>query len=87
MKYLELLNQTAEETAKQTNELLAEEASIGLQSKLFEVKKKLAGKSSLLTQLKSSKELNFTTIVSTLNDIQLLEREQKQLITLQKELF
>ena len=39
MKYIDILNQTAEQTATQNNSLIAEEASLNLQSEIFKAKK------------------------------------------------
>jgi len=87
MKYIELLNQTAEETAKINNELIAEEASINLQSTLFNIKRNLVEKVTLIARLKQCKNLNFGAIVAANNEYELLLREQKQLQELQSELF
>lgn len=87
MKYIEILNQTAEQAASQNNQLIAEEAELNLQSELFRVKKNLAEKANYLNTLKRQKPLSFNTIVNVMNDIKLLERHQSQLIELQKELF
>jgi hypothetical protein len=87
MKYIDLLNQTAEETAKLNNELIAEEAGINLQSALFNVKRNLAEKVTLIAKLKQFKNLNFGAIVAATNEYELLLREQKQLQELQLELF
>ncbi len=87
MKYIDLLNQSAEETAKQNNSLIAEEASLNLQHALFSIKKELANKASCINTLKQQKTLNFDAIITALNEQSLLERKQAQLLKLQEELF
>lgn len=87
MKYIDILNQTAEQAATQNNSLIAEEASLNLQSEIFKAKKELAEKNNQLKFLKSKKCLNFNEIRITMNEIQLLERIQKQLLDIQTELF
>lgn len=87
MKYIDFLNQTAEETAKQNNLLIAEEASLNLQHMLFSIKKELAAKASYINTLKQQKSLNFDAILTASNDKALLERKQAQLVELQNELF
>lgn len=87
MKYIDILNQTAEQTATQNNSLIAEEAALNLQSEIFKAKKELAEKNNQLRILKTKKSLNFNEIRVTMNEIQLLERIQKQLLDIQTELF
>ena len=87
MKYIDFLNQSAEETAKQNNQLIAEEAELTLQHLLFTVKKELASKTANINMLKQQKSLNFDAIIKASNDKELLERKQKQLLELQRELF
>ena len=87
MKYLDLLNQTAEEAQKANNELMAEEMSISLQSELFCCKKKIAKIKACIQTAKTARPLSFVAITSAQNELQLVERHQNQLVELQKELF
>jgi hypothetical protein len=87
MKYLELLNQSAEETAKTNNELINEEYSIAIQQEIFNCKKEIAGVTSSILRAKQSLNLDFVLIVSSQNKVDLLTRKYNQLLELQKELF
>ena len=87
MKYLDLLNLTADETAKSNNEMIAEEASLNLQSAIFAAKKEIVSKKNYIETLKKSNQLNFGAITNGVNDLQLAERLHGQLVELQKELF
>jgi hypothetical protein len=87
MKYLELLNQTAEETAKTNNELISEEYSIALQQEIFKCKKDMAGIMSSIQKAKQCVPLDFVFIVQSQNKADLLQRQYNQLLELQKELF
>ena len=87
MKYIDLLNQTAEETTKQSNQLIAEEASLNLQHEIFSVKKALATNANYINILKQNKSLNFNAIITAMNDRDLLNRKYGQLVELQNELF
>lgn len=87
MKYIEILNQTAEETAKSNNELIAESANIQMQSAILNTKKEIAKKEAYINTLKQSRELNVSAIVIASNELALAKREQEQLIALQTELF
>jgi len=87
MKYLDLLNQSAEDKSKRNNELVAEEAALNLEAAVFANKKAIAAKNTLIDSLKASPSLNFKAITSAMNEVQLLEREMEQLKALKKELF
>lgn len=87
MKYLDLLNQSAEYKAKRNNELIAEEAALNLEAAVFANKKAIAAKHTMIDSLKASPTLNFKAITSAMNEVQLLEREMDQLKALKKELF
>lgn len=87
MKYLDLLNQSAEDKADRNNQLVAEEAALNLEGAVFANKKAIAAKHIQIESLKASPSLNFRAITTAMNDIQLLEREMEQLKALKKELF
>ena len=75
MKYLELLNKTAEENAKESNVLVAESSKLTLQSKMLDIKKEVARANQNLTVEKSSVNYNPTAIYSISNRILLLNKE------------
>ena len=87
MKYLDLLNLNAEETAKSNNEMIAEEASLNLQSAIFVAKKEILSKKNYIETLKKCKNLNFSALTCAMNDLQLAERTYNQLNDIQKEMF
>lgn len=87
MKYIDILNQTADDTAAANNVLINEEAQLNLQSAMLNCKKEVAQKSNRLKRLKASTDINFTDIISVQNELYLLQRKLNQLDELQKELF
>ena len=87
MKYIELLNRTADETAKELNNLNAEEQAIAMQQAIFNTKKEASELKKALTKAKSRASLNFGDIIRILNLIDVNKREKAQLTKLQKELF
>ena len=87
MKYLDILNQSADVTAAENNVLTAEEAHLSLQSAILYTKKEIAQKSNRLKSLKKSTSINFTDIISVQNELYLLQRKLTQFDELQKELF
>jgi hypothetical protein len=87
MKYLDLLNETAEETAKANNVLVAESAQLSIMQKTLACKKVLADKTSLLAGLIRSKDFNPEEIFRTNNAIELAKREITYYEELTKKLF
>ena len=87
MKYLDLLNQTADETAQQNNLLNSEEQSIAMQQAIFNTKKEASSLNKQLVVLKSADVLNFHAITACLDSIDVNKRRKAQLTKLQKELF
>ena len=87
MKYLELINQSADETAKSNNALVAEAGDLALQSSMLECKKQIAEQKSKIAVLKSAIPFNAKNTIDALNKLDLLERELKQYQQLKEELF
>jgi len=87
MTYLNILNKSLEESNKENNELIAEEAQINLQSSIFNCKKNIISKENELQKLKQSRALDFKSITKAMNEIELAKREKKQLEELYAELF
>lgn len=87
MKYIEILNQSADSTAAENNVLTAEEAHLSLQSAILCCKKEIAQKNNRLKALKRCNNISFTDIISVQNELYLLSRKMTQLEELQKELF
>ena len=87
MKYIELLNRTADETAKELNTLNAEEQSIAMQQAIFNTKKEASELKKQLTQAKSMSNLDFGHIAVILDKIDINKRRKAQYTKLQKELF
>ncbi len=87
MKYIELLNRTADETAKELNTLNAEEQSIAMQQAIFNTKKEASELAKDLKVAKSRKNLDFGYIAVVLDKIDINKRRKAQLTKLQKELF
>jgi hypothetical protein len=87
MKYLDLLNRTADETAKTNNSLNAEEQSIAMQQAIFNTKKEASSLAKRLDTLKGASVLDFSAITNCLDAIDVNKRRKSQLTKLQKELF
>lgn len=87
MKYIDVLNQSADVVAAENNVLIAEEAHLSLQSAILCCKKEMAQKNNRLKSLKKSTSINFTDIIAVENELYLLQRKLNQLDELQKELF
>jgi hypothetical protein len=87
MKYLDLLNKNAEETAKSNNVLIAEESSLTLQTAILNCKQR---KARLTTDYDCAIRIipfNPQNLIIIDNKIGLVNREMEQLITIQKDLF
>ena len=87
MKYLDLLNRTADETAKSNNPLIAESAQLDIMQKTLACKKVLAEKNALLAKLKSSADFKVDEIYACHNVIGLMTRQIAFYEELTKELF
>ena len=87
MKYLDRLNQTAEETAKSNNVLIAEEKHLDFQKEAFECKKQISMQVRTIEELKSSKDFTAKSLYQLECKVQLLERELAYYNNLIKELF
>jgi len=87
MKYLEMLNRTADETAKSNNELVAEEANLTIQSEILDCKKKIASKASEIFELKQQKPLCPKAIIQGQCELAILDKKWKMYEELLKELF
>lgn len=86
-KYIDRLNESAEETAKSNNPLIAEESNLTLQSEQLRCKKDIAVAVNSLDKLKSAHPLDCKAIYTCSNKISLLERELEFYNDLAKELF
>lgn len=87
MKYIELLNRTADETAKEMNNLNAEEQSIAMQQVIFNTKREASELAKSLQIAKSRGDLDFGAIANILDKIDINKRRKAQYVKLQKELF
>jgi len=87
MKYLDLLNQTAEETAKSNNVMIAEEANIAMQSSILACKRQLAEAERMHKESLKRVPFNPEECYKTENTHDLLERKLKSLTNIQKALF
>jgi hypothetical protein len=87
MKYLDLLNEKAEETAKANNVLVAETAQLNVAQKTLACKKQLAALNVKLAEYRRAKDFNPESIFATHNAIELTKREIAFYEELNKELF
>jgi len=87
MKYLDLISQGAEETAKSNNALVAEEASLATQSAILNCKREISQAAQSVIANKQAVPFNVGNIVNAINTLQLLERKLNVLNELHKELF
>ncbi len=87
MKYLDLLNQNAEETAKTNNSFVAESANISIQSALLVCKQKSAALKNDIDTAKRAIPFSAKTVVNLQMQLALNEKELVLLTELQKELF
>lgn len=87
MKYLELLNQTAEETAKQNNSIIAEEAALNLQYRMLTLKKASRNKEFQIAAMEQSKNIDFSQLSTFMDELALLDREVKTLEAIKERLF
>ena len=87
MKYLDRLNQTAEETAKSNNVLIAEEKHLDFQRESFECKKQISIQLRTIEDLKSSKGFTAKSLYQLECKVQLLNRELEYYNNLIQELF
>jgi len=87
MKYLDLLNQNAEETAKSNNTFVAESANIAVQSAILVCKQKSATLKGDIETAKRAIPFSAKTVVNLQMQLALNEKELVMLTDLQKELF
>lgn len=87
MKYLDLISQGAEETAKSNNALVAEEASLATQSAILNCKREISQATMHLANSKKATPFNIIDVIGATNTLQLLERKLNVLNELHKELF
>lgn len=87
MKFLERLNQTAEETAKNNNILVAEEKHLDFQKEVLECKKQISSITQAIETAKSSTTVSAKYLYTKQCEKQLLERELSYYEELLKELF
>lgn len=87
MKYLELISQNAEETAKSNNTLVAEEANLTIQSAILNCKRDISQCSQQLTDIKKAVPFHVPNLIEITNRLQLLERKLQMMNELHKELF
>lgn len=87
MKYLELISQNAEETAKSNNSIVAEEASLAIQSAIVNCKREISSATQEVARQKRTVPFNVQHTLNAINVLQLLERKMVVLTELHKELF
>jgi hypothetical protein len=87
MKYLDRLNQTAEETAKTNNVLVAEEANLATQTAILNCKRELGNAKLRLDAVTSVSPFCPETAYSMQNRIEILERKLTVLTAIHKDLF
>jgi flagellar motility protein MotE (MotC chaperone) len=87
MKYINLISLSADETKKQDLELTAEDAKLSSQQKLLTIKRQIAKVEKEISTLKKAIPLSVSSIIEKMDELQLLERNQKQVLALQEELF
>jgi hypothetical protein len=87
MKYLDRLNQTAEETAQTNNVLIAEEKHLDIQRESFECKKAISIQLRAIEDLKSSTTFTAKSLYQLECKVQLLNRELAYYNNLIQELF
>ena len=86
-KYLDLINESAEETAKTNNNLVAEEASLSLQAAIVDSKKQLATCETAYAQAMRLIPFNANALYCACNSIELTKRKIEKLKALHSELF
>ena len=87
MKYIDRLNVTAEESAKKNNELVAEEASLNLQTEVLNTKRQIASAEQTLEAAKCARPFSAEKVYSAQNTIDLLKRKLDAYSQISKELF
>jgi nicotinic acid mononucleotide adenylyltransferase len=87
MKFIDRLNQTAEETAKSNNILVAEEKHLDFQKEVLECKKQIAALNQAIETAKSSTNVSAKYLYGKQCEKQLLDRELRYYEELLKELF
>jgi len=87
MKYLERINQTAEETAKTNNVLVAEEANLATQTAILNCKRELGNAKLKLDALTSASPFCPETAYAMQNRVEILERKLTVLTAIHKDLF
>lgn len=87
MKYIDRLNQTAEETAKSNNQLIADEKHLDFQKEVIECRKQLSSAQRTLDDMKSSRDFTAKGLYQLECKIQLIQRELDHYNNLIKELF
>lgn len=87
MKYLEILNQTADDTAAANNVLTNEEANLALQSAILATKRAISAHEITYNNALRVRKVDFNTICDIKDEISLLVRKLNQLEELKNELF
>lgn len=87
MKYLELINRTAEETAKSNNVLIAKESSINMQSEILLMEKEVNSISNDISSAKCAKPLNIKYLMELQIKLDIANKKLDYLNNLNKELF
>lgn len=87
MKYLQLLNLNAEETAKTNNELSAKEAHISMQAEILNTEKQIAQLEASVRALKSAKPFEPRTLMNHIVELEIHQKRLERLNALLNELF
>lgn len=87
MKYLDLINRTAEETAKTNNALIAKESSIALQAEVLSMEKEINSLTNRIDSAKCSKPLDIKALMTLQISLDIAQKKLSYLNNLTKELF
>ena len=87
MKFIDRLNQTAEETAKTNNQLIADEKHLDFQKEASTCKQQIAAQTQAIEELKSSRTFTAKALYQAENKLHLMRRELVYYEELIKELF
>lgn len=87
MKYLELINQSSEESAKADNELCAAEAKLNVEAEILDLRKKLASQMRNLEEAKRSRAFDIKAIYQLQCQIDLNKRAIEHHEQILKDLF